>query len=202
MIPLCDKAGLGGPPVFTGSYNLVIIYRRCSTIADYMLNEQIRDKEVMLIDADGTKLGVMSVKEAQFIADEKHLDLVKIAPNGKPPVCKIMDYSKFKFESEKKRKEERKRQKTVDLKEIRLSSNIDTHDVNVKIKRAIEFLKDGDKVKVSIRFRYAREMGRTDNALQIMRDFAEALAEYAIVEKAPRLDQRNMIMFLTPKAQS
>ncbi len=165
-----------------------------------MLNDQIRDKEVMLIDADGTKIGVVPIKQAQQVADDRRMDLVKIAPNARPPVCKIMDYSKYKFEMDKKRKEERKRQKTVELKEIRLSTNIDTHDVNTKIKHAMEFLKAGDKVKVSIRFRYAREMGRTSNAMQIMTEFAKALEAYCTVEKAPRMDQRNMIMFLAPKA--
>ena len=154
----------------------------------------------MLIDSDGAKVGVIASKEAQRMADEKRLDLVKIVPHAKPPVCKIMDYSKFKFETEKKRKEERKRQKIVELKEIRLSSNIDTNDINVKLKKGIEFLTSGDKVKVSIRFRYARELSRTDKALQIMTDFAKALEEYGSVEKLPKIDQRNMSMFIAPKA--
>ncbi len=154
----------------------------------------------MLIDSDGTKVGVVSSKEAQKMADDKNLDLVKIVPHAKPPVCKIMDFSKYKFEMDKKRKEERKRQKIVDIKEIRLSSNIEPHDVNVKLKKAIEFLKDGDKVKVSIRFRYAREMSRTDTAFQIMANFAKSLEEYGSVEKPPKIDQKNMSMFLAPKA--
>lgn len=164
------------------------------------MNEQIRDKEVMLIDADGAKVGVVPVRDAQKLADDKRLDLVKIVPNANPPVCKIMDYSKFKFETDKKRKEERKRQKIVEMKEIRLSSNIDVHDLNTKAKKAIEFLKDGDKVKVSIRFRYAREMGRTENAFTIMKDFAESVSEFGIIEKAPKIDQKNMQMYLAPKS--
>ena len=126
-------------------------------ITELMINEQIRDKEVRLIGEDGEQLGIVSSKEAQALADEKKLDLVKIAPTAKPPVCRIMDYGKFKFDQAKKEKEARKKQKTIDTKELRLSPNIDTHDIQVKVKKAIEFLKDGDKVKVSIRFR-GREM--------------------------------------------
>ena len=118
-----------------------------------MINEQVRDKEVRLIDDEGNQLGIVSSKEAQKLADERHLDLVKIAPNAKPPVCKIMDYGKYRFDQAKKEKEAKKKQKTVDVKELRLSPSIDTHDVQVKVKKAIEFLKNGDKVKISIRFR-------------------------------------------------
>ena len=168
------------------------------TITELMINEQIRDKEVRLVDADGSQLGIVSGREAQRIADEKKLDLVKIAPKGKPPVCKIMDYSKFKFDQSKKEKEARKKQKTVDLKELRLSPNIDTHDINVKLKKAITFLKNGDKVKVSIRFR-GRELGHTHKAIDILNEFATDVSEVGVVEKAPKMEAKSMAMFLAPK---
>jgi len=164
-----------------------------------MINEQIRDKEVRLIDEDGTQLGITEGKEAQRLADEKNLDLVKISPTAKPPVCKIMDYSKYRFDQQKKEKEARKKQKTVDIKELRLSPNTDTHDINVKIKKATEFLKDGDKVKVSIRFR-GRELGHTQVAYKILDDFAKAVAELGNIEKPPKMEGRSMAMFLAPKA--
>ena len=165
-----------------------------------MINEQIRDREVRLIDADGTQLGVMPGRDAQRIADEKRLDLVKISPTAKPPVCKIMDYSKFRFEQSKKEKEARKKQRTIDIKEIRLSPNIDKHDIDVKVKKVIEFLNDGDKVKVSIRFR-GRELGRTEVAYVIMNDLVQRLYEYGNVEKPPKMEARSMAMFLSPKTQ-
>ena len=137
-----------------------------------MINGQIRDKEVRLISDTGEQIGIVSARDAQKMADEKNLDLVKISPQAKPPVCKIMNYSKYKFDLAKKEKEARKKQKVVAVKEVRLSPNIDTHDVQVKIKNAIKFLKDGNKVKVSIRFR-GRELSRTDVAIDIMKDFAD-----------------------------
>jgi len=163
-----------------------------------MINDQIRDKEVRLISETGEQLGVVEGKEAQRIADEKNLDLVKISPTAKPPVCKIMDYSKYRFEQQKREKEARKKQKTVTIKELRLSPNTDTHDINVKIKKANEFLKDGDKVKVSIRFR-GRELGHTHVAHKILGDFAEAVSELGTVEKMPKMEGRSMAMFLAPK---
>jgi len=172
---------------------------RYVTIADLMINEQIRDKEVRLIDADGTQMGIVPGREAQRIADEKRLDLVKISPTAKPPVCKIMDYSKFKFDQQKKEKEARKRQRTVEIKELRLSPNIDTHDINVKVKKAIEFLSAGDKVKITIRFR-GRELGHKENAYGIMTDFAEKVSQVGVVEKPPKMEARTMAMFLTAKA--
>ena len=165
-----------------------------------MINEQIRDREVRLIDTDGTQLGIKAGREAQRIADEKRLDLVKISPTAKPPVCKIMDYSKFKFEQSKKEKEARKKQRTIDIKEIRLSPNIDKHDIDVKVKKATEFLKDGDKVKITIRFR-GRELGRTEIAHTIMGQFTQRLAEFSNVEKPPKMEARTMAMFLSPKPQ-
>lgn len=163
-----------------------------------MINEQIRDKEVRLIDADGTQLGIVSTNKAQELADEKKLDLVKISPNANPPVCKIMNYSKHRFDQQKKEKEARKKQKVVSVKEIRLSPNIDTHDVNVKMKKALEFLKNGDKVKVTIRFR-GRELGHTDVAYGILNNFAQGASEYGIIEKPPKMEARSMAMFLAPK---
>jgi translation initiation factor IF-3 len=142
----------------------------------------------------------MTSREAQHIADEKRLDLVKISPTAKPPVCKIMDYSKFKFEQSKKEKEARKKQRTIDIKEIRLSPSIDKHDIEVKVKKAIQFLKDGDKVKVTIRFR-GRELGRTEVAHVIMNDFVQRVSEYGNVEKPPKMEARSMAMFLAPKPQ-
>ncbi|MCL2016921.1 MAG: translation initiation factor IF-3 [Defluviitaleaceae bacterium] len=166
-----------------------------------MINEQIRDKDVRLIDADGTQLGIVSAKEAQKIADNKRLDLVKISPTAKPPVCKIMDYSKFKFDQHKKEKEARKKQRTVNIKELRLSPNIDTHDINVKVKKAIEFLSAGDKVKITIRFR-GRELGHRDSGYDIMNDFAEKVSEFGVIEKPPKMEARTLAMFLTAKQQS
>lgn len=170
-----------------------------SAITELMINQQIRDREVRLINNDGTQLGIMSAREAQKLADEKKLDLVKISPGAKPPVCKLMDYSKYKFDMQKREKEARKKQKTVTVKEIRLSPNIDTHDVQVKVKNALKFLKDGNKLKVSIRFR-GRELGRADMAVGIMRDFAEQVSEYGTVDKQPKVDNRIMSMFIVPKS--
>ncbi len=163
-----------------------------------MINEQVRDKEVRLIDNEGNQLGIVSSKEAQRIADEKHLDLVKIAPNAKPPVCKIMDYGKYRFDQAKKEKEAKKKQKTVDIKELRLSPSIDTHDVQVKVRKAIEFLKNGDKVKISIRFR-GREIGHSKTAVTILENFANDISEFGVIDKAPKMEARSLVMFLAPK---
>ena len=163
-----------------------------------MINEQIRDKEIRLIDEEGNQLGVLSARDAQKIADEKHLDLVKIAPTAKPPVCKIMDYGKYRFDQAKKEKEAKKKQKTVDIKELRLSPSIDTHDVQVKVKKAIEFLKNGDKVKISIRFR-GREIGHSKTAVTILENFANDISEYGVVDKAPKMEARSLVMLLAPK---
>lgn len=168
------------------------------TITELMINEQIRDKEIRLIDENGEQLGIVSSRDAQKIADERKLDLVKIAPTAKPPVCRIMDYGKYKFDQAKKEKEARKKQKTVDVKELRLSPSIDTHDVQVKVKKANEFLKDGDKVKISIRFR-GREIGHSKVGAQIMEDFAKATSEFGVVDKQPKMEGRSLVMFLAPK---
>ena len=164
-----------------------------------MVNEQIRDKEVRLINAEGEMLGIVAGKDAHNMAEEANLDLVKISPNAKPPVCKIMDYSKFKFEQAKKEREARKKQKTIEVKELWLSPNIDTHDIQVKVKRAIDFLKSGDKVKITIRFRHGREMSRTDVAHRILQDFAKSIEEYGTVDRMPKLEGRRMSMFFVSK---
>ncbi len=140
----------------------------------------------------------MSARYAQKLADEKNLDLVKISPQAKPPVCKIMDYSKYKFDLAKKEKEAKKKQKVVETKEVRLSPNIDTHDVQVKVKNAVKFLKAGNKVKVSIRFR-GRELARQDAAIEIMKDFAAQVSEVGQIDKEPKMEARTMAMFLGPK---
>ena len=172
--------------------------RRCSIIKELQINEEIRDREVRLIAADGEQLGVVATRRAQELAEESNLDLVKIAPTAKPPVCKIMDYGKHKYEQAKKEKEARKKQKTINLKEIRLTPVIEENDLKVKANRAIDFLKDEDKVKVSVRFR-GREMGHTEAGRVVLEKFAEMTAEYGTVEKRPKLEGRNMIMFLNPK---
>ena len=181
-------------------FALFIIFWRCLGISrENQINEEIRDKEVRVISADGEQVGVMSAKEAIALAEKANLDLVKIAPNAAPPVCKIMDYGKFKFEQAKREKEAKKKQKVMDIKEVRLSLNIDTGDFNTKVNHALRFLKDGDKVKVSIRFR-GREMAHTEYGTTIMQRFAEACSETGSVEKPAKLEGRQMLMFLVPKA--
>ena len=176
---------------------------RCFTISgkkEMEINEAIRDKEVRLIGADGSQLGIVPVRDALRRAEEANLDLVKIAPQAQPPVCKILDYGKFRFEQQKREKEARKNQKIVDIKEIRLSLNIDTNDFNTKVAQAAKLLAKGDKVKVSIRFR-GREMAHTNLGLEVHKRFAQALPD-AVVEKQPKLEGRSMQMFLAPaKAQ-
>ncbi len=163
-----------------------------------MINEQIRDREIRLIGANGEQLGIMSAREAQEKADEAGLDLVKIAPQAKPPVCKIIDYSKFRYEQSRKEKEARRKQKTVEIKEIRMSPNIDTNDLNTKISAARKFLEKGNKVKVSIRFR-GREMAHTQASRPMMNEFAEKLSDIAQVDKPPKMEGRFMTMILTEK---
>ena len=165
---------------------------------ELQINEQIRDKELRVIDSDGTQLGIMSLRQALEIAEQKNLDLVKIAPQANPPVCKIIDYGKFRFEQAKREKEARKNQRVVEIKEVRLSLNIDTHDFETKKNHALRFISDGNKVKASIRFR-GREMGHPELGLEIMRKFSDAMSEVAVVEKPAKLEGRNMLMFLAPK---
>ena len=163
-----------------------------------MINEQIRDKEVRLVGADGEQLGIVSSKEAQKIADEAGLDLVKIAPNAKPPVCKVIDYGKYRYEMARKEKDAKKKQKTVELKEIRLSPNIEANDLNTKINAAKKFLAKGNKVKITLRFR-GREMAHMNSSKHILDDFAESLADVAVVEKAPKVEGRSIGMVLAEK---
>ena len=165
---------------------------------DHQLNEEICDKEIRLIGADGAQLGIVSAAEANAMADEQGLDLVKISPNAVPPVCKIMDYSKFCFDQKKREKEAKKNQKVVEIKEIRMSPSIDTNDLNTKVKAAVKFLNDGNRVKVSVRFR-GREMAHTNLGEKLLMDFADACTEVATMEKNPKLEGRFMAMFLTPK---
>lgn len=173
---------------------------RCMNIAikELQINEEIRDKEVRVITGDGEVLGIMSAQEALKIAEEKNLDLVKIAPQAVPPVCKIMDYGKYRFEQTKREKEAKKNQHVVEIKEVRLSLGIDTHDFETKVNHAKRFLTSGNKVKVSIRFR-GREMAHTENGLVIMKQFSEACEEFGNVEKAAKLEGKSMMMFLAPK---
>ena len=177
-----------------------LVFRRCSDISilEHQINEEIRDKEVRLIDSDGSQLGIVSIQQAMAVAAERNLDLVKIAPKAEPPVCRVMDYGKFRFEQAKKDKEARKNQKVVDIKEVRLSAKIDIHDFEVRVKAAEKFLKGGDKVKASIRFR-GREMAHTDIGLTVMQRFAEACAEFGTVEKPAKLEGRQMLMFIATK---
>ena len=163
-----------------------------------MINEQIRDKEVRLIGADGEQIGIVSSKEAQKIADDAGLDLVKIAPNAKPPVCKVIDYGKYRYELARKEKDAKKKQKTVELKEIRLSPNIEANDLNTKMNAARKFISKGDKVKITLRFR-GREMAHMNSSKHILDDFAENLADVAVVEKAPKIEGRSIGMVLAEK---
>ena len=160
---------------------------------------EVTDKEVRLISNDGEQLGIVSAAQAQKLAAEKNLDLVKIAPQAKPPVCKIMDYGKYRFEQSKREKEAKKNQRVIEIKEIRLSPNIDVHDFDTKVGHARRFLTAGNKIKVSIRFR-GREMTHTDLGLTIMAQFAEKCADIASVEKPAKLEGRQMLMFLAPKS--
>ena len=163
------------------------------------INEEIRDKEVRVIDSDGNQLGVMPIEDALRLAEEKNTDLVKIAPQAKPPVCKIMDYGKYRFEQAKREKEAKKNQRVIEIKEVRLSLNIDTHDFETKVGHAIKFLKGGNRVKVSIRFR-GREMAHPENGLVTMSKFADACSEFGTVEKPAKLEGRSMLMFLAAKS--
>lgn len=169
-----------------------------TTISELMINEQIRDKEVRVIGENNEQLGIMSSKEAQALADEAGVDLVKIAPNANPPVCRIVDYGKFKYDQMKREKEAKKKQHVVEIKEIRLSPNIDTNDLNTKVNAARKFLSDGDRVKVTLRFR-GREMAHMQTTKHILDDFAEGLADIAVIDKAPKVEGRSMTMFLAGK---
>ena len=163
-----------------------------------MINEQIRDKEVRLVGAEGEQVGIVSSQEAQRLASEKGLDLVKIAPKANPPVCKIMDFGKHKFDLAKKEKEARKKQKTVSVKEVRFSASIEKHDFDTKLRNGIKFLKAGDKVKVSVMFR-GREMMHTQNGRALLEDAAKILEEFGDLEGRPRFEGRSMVIMVVPK---
>ncbi len=175
-----------------------LIYGGAKVISDYSINEQIRDKEVRLIGEDGEQIGIVSVKEAMQMAREADLDLVKISPNAKPPVCKIIDYGKFRYEQMRKDKEAKKKQKVMETKEVRLSPNIDVNDLNTKANQARKFLGKGDKVKVSLRFR-GREMAHVNVGKEILDSFYEKLSDIAVVDKPAKLEGRSMVMFLAEK---
>lgn len=164
----------------------------------HQVNEEILDSEIRLIGENGEQLGIMSAEEALKIAEEHEMDLVKIAPNSNPPVCRIMDYGKFRFEQTKKEKEAKKNQHTIEIKEIRMGPSIGDNDFNTKLKNGMKFLTDGDRLKVSVRFR-GREMAHTEIGTNLLNDFAEKCAEIAVLDKAPKLEGRNMSIFLSPK---
>ena len=166
---------------------------------EHQLNEEIRDKELRVIDVDGAQLGILSAEEALKIAFEKDLDLVKIAPQATPPVCKIMDYGKFLFEQQKREKEQRKNQKVIEIKEIRMSFTIDTHDFETKVNQAIKFLKGGDKLKVSVRFR-KRTVAHPQFGEELLVKFKEAVSEVGVVDKPSKMEGRSLVMFVAPKA--
>lgn len=166
-----------------------------------MINEEIRDPEVRLIDENGDQLGIVDVRSAQKMADDKELDLVKISPNSKPPVCKLMDYGKYRFEMSKREKEQRKNQKIIELKEIRLSATIDVRDMEIKAKNCTKFLAEGNKVKVSIRFR-GRQITHNEIGRDVMDRFYEMVAESAVKERMPKMEGRSMFMILAPKSDT
>ncbi len=190
-------AGKNPCPVVEGQVGLNFLWEG-KTISDLFINEQIRDREVRVIGADGEQLGVMPTREAMKLAEEAGVDLVKIAPTAKPPVCKIVDYGKFKYEQARKDKEAKKKQKIVEIKEIRLSPNIDTNDLNTKVNAARKFISRGDRVKVTLRFR-GREMAHMNTSKHILDDFAQALSDIAVVDKMPKVEGRSMTMFLAEK---
>ena len=182
------------------SYPLFLFYFlwREPAISELFINEQIRDKEIRLIGESGEQLGIMSSREALKLAEEAGLDLVKIAPTAKPPVCKIVDYGKYRYELARKEKDAKRKQKVIEVKEIRLSPNIDTNDLNTKVGAARKFLEKGNRVKVTLRFR-GREMAHMSTSKHILDDFAQMLSDIAVVEKMPKVEGRSMIMFLTVK---
>jgi translation initiation factor IF-3 len=171
---------------------------RCTTISELNINEQIRDKEIRLIGENGEQLGIMSAKEALKLAREADLDLVKIAPTAKPPVCKIIDYGKYRYEMARREKEAKKKQRVIDVKEVRLSPNIEANDMKTKANMARKFLEKGDKVKVTLRFR-GREMAHMSSSKHILDDFAELLSDVSVIEKPAKLEGRSMQMFLAEK---
>lgn len=185
-----------------GKKGLVLLFLlwRCFIISskEMLINDEIREKEVRLIDMDGSQLGILPIADAMAKAENKGLDLVLIAPQAKPPACKIMDYGKYKFEQSKRDKEARKNQKIVNIKEVRITPSIDVHDFNTKVNQAVKFLKSGDKVKVTVRFR-GRELHHTDLGMELLKKFGEVITESGSIEKAAKLEGRNMTMVVAPK---
>lgn len=163
-----------------------------------MINEEIRDPEVRLIDENGNQLGIVNIRDAQHLADERSLDLVKISPNSNPPVCKLMDYGKYRFEMSKKEREIKKNQKIMETKEVRLSATIEDHDIDVRYRQAVKFLQDGNKLKVTIRFR-GRQIAHSEIGNQVMQEFAERIKDYGTVERRPVVEGRNMTMMVAPR---
>lgn len=185
-------------------YSLLFLmnFWRCFIIANnkqHQVNEEIRDKELRVIGVDGEQLGILSAKQALELAFEKDLDLVKIAPQATPPVCRIMDYGKFCFEQAKREKEAKKNQKVMDVKEVRMSSTIDTNDFNTKVNQALKFLKGGDKVKVSVRFR-KRTVAHPQFGEELLANFKEAVSEVGVVDKPSKMEGRSLVMFVSPKS--
>lgn len=196
---MCFDFGMSGAVLFRSFLFILGVLTISSNSKEVQINEEICDKEIRVIDNDGTQLGVMSAKEALKLAEEKEFDLVKIAPQATPPVCKIMDYGKYVFEQNKREKEARKNQKVVEVKEIRMFSTIDTNDFNTKVNQAIKFLKAGDKLKVSVRFR-KRAIAHPHLGEELLKKFKEACAEAGIVEKPSKMEGRALVMFVSPKA--
>lgn len=201
----CTGQGILFECVLAGGFTRQFLFGkktgRCIDIAaELLINEEIRDREVRVIGADGAQLGIMPTRKALELAEEEELDLVKIVPNAQPPVCKLMDYDKHRFEQSKKEREMRKNQKVISLKEVQLSATIEENDVAIKAKNAIRFLQDGDKVKVSIRFR-GRQIAHADIGMKVMQDFVERTKDVCTVERRPLIEGRNMIMILAPKTE-
>lgn len=182
------------------SVPVLFYFWRCCVISnrEHQINEEIRDKELRVIDVDGNQLGILSADEALKIAFEKDLDLVKIAPQATPPVCRIMDYGKFCFEQTKRAKEAKKNQKVIEIKEVRMSSTIDTHDFNVKVNQAVKFLSGGDKIKVSVRFK-KRTLAHPQFGEELLAKFKDAISEAGVVDKPSKMEGRSLVMFVSPK---
>lgn len=188
-----------GAGTIVSAHFIMIICRRCKNISkENLINEEIRDKELRVIDNDGAQLGIMSLEDALALANEKKLDLVNISPNANPPVCKILDYGKYRYELQKREKEAKKKQKVTSVKEIRLSTFIEAHDIQVKANTATKFLKDGDRLKVSLRFK-GREKDYASKGLAVMNQFAELVAPVGTIEKKPEFEGRSLIMIVAPK---
>lgn len=192
-----NRVGVYNARVF---FFLITLWRWQVISTEHMINEEIRAREVRLIGADGEQLGIKPIREALQIAADQNLDLVNVAPTAKPPVCRIMDYGKYRYEMQKKEKEARKNQKIVELKEIRLSATIDEHDFQTKLRNVSKFLNDGDKVKLSVRFR-GREIAHAEIGQRVLERMAAEVEELCVVERRPKLEGRSMIMILSPKQQ-